>query len=146
MKEWLIITLTRKSKFWYFQSKNPLYWFSQWSQNISCIFFHQCYRLHFKSLYRNTTKKQLCLLERHKTNLTVAVSEERNSIVGEQKKRLSTEYPFIPSEFYTVWMYYLFLKTCLTKLFQVSDIPGFCKPESILALKKCGVHVNGTPP
>lgn len=66
-------------------------------------------------------------------------------MAGEQKKRLFTEYPFIPSEFYTVWMYQLFLKTCVTKLFQVSDIPGFYKSESILALKKCEVHLNGTP-
>lgn len=141
----VLITLACKSKSWYFQTRNQLYLFSQLSQNISCIFFHQYitgYTLN--PFYRNTTKKQTLPPGKTHNHLNSSCLWGKEQHGWRTEERLFTEYPFTPFELYTMWMYYLLLKTCLTKLFQVSDISGFYKPESILAAKKCGVHVNST--
>lgn len=107
-----------------------------------------CLRLHLKSpsqkYYLKNKTNKLCLPGRtlKKRNRGYPWGKEQHGWRTERK--LATGYLCIPFECCTMWMHYIFFKTCLTKLLPSVGYFWLPSQKRILTLQNCGVHFNVT--
>lgn len=124
-----------------FNPKSTTLVYSQLSHNIGYFSPPICYRLHLKyswqnCLHRKTHKKlnRGCFLRKELVQL------------DKEKGKLFTVFLCLFT-FYTMWMYYLLLKTCLKNYFQVSVSMASINQKN-KALKNVFVfyqHFKGSP-